>query len=174
MQRVAQFYKVSYDQFKSAIQDMYVGQVDVNEQWIENIYEYLETPKRATKGSAGYDFYAPFSFDLEPGESIKIPTGIRCGMHNDWVLMLFPRSSLGFKYRLKLNNTVGIVDSDYFYADNEGHIFVKLTNEGKDKIVVTQGDAFCQGILLPFGITDDDNVTASRHGGFGSTDKKSE
>lgn len=136
-------------------------------------YCKLKLPQRATKGSAGYDFYAPFDFSLNPGETIKIPTGIRAQMQENYVLMLFPRSSLGFKYRLQLNNTVGIVDSDYFYSDNEGHIFIKITNDSNEgrSVEVHSGEAFAQGIFLSFGITMDDEVTTSRNGGFGSTNK---
>ena len=136
-----------------------------------SIDEFINEPMGATKGSAGYDFYSPLSFVLEPGETIKIPTGIRCGMNNDWVLMLFPRSGLGFKYRIRLENTVGIIDSDYFYSDNEGHIMVKITNEGVKTMKVAKGDGFCQGIFLPYGITEDDKTEGTRNGGFGSTDK---
>ena len=133
----------------------------------------MECKERATKGSAGYDFVSPLTFTLKPGETIKIPTGIRCGMNTDWVLMLYPRSGLGFKYRLQLDNLVGIIDSDYFYSDNEGHIFAKLTNDSKTNKIVTvrRGDAFMQGIFVEYGITEDDKVETSRNGGFGSTDK---
>ena len=94
-------------------------------------------------------------------------------MREGWVLMIFPRSSLGFKYKLMLNNTVGIIDSDYFYSDNEGHIFIKIindNNEGKT-VNIEKGTAFAQGIFLPFGITEDDCAEGERNGGFGSTDK---
>ena len=138
------------------------------------MYENLKLPRRATKGSAGYDFFAPFAFTLAPGETIKIPTGIRAEMQEDWVLQIYPRSGLGFKYRLQMNNTVGIIDSDYFFSDNEGHIFVKLTNDTKeDKTVeLAEGAGFAQGIFLPFGITEDDDCTEARNGGFGSTDSR--
>ena len=124
--------------------------------------------------SAGYDFFSPMTFTLEPGESIKIPTGIRCEMYDGWVLMEFPRSGLGFKYGLSMANTVGVIDGDYAYSDNEGHIFVKLTNDSSlAKVIrIEKGEAFCQGIFLPFGITLDDDTTEVRNGGFGSTDKK--
>ena len=107
-------------------------------------------------------------------KAVKIPTGIRAEIADGWLLAVFPRSGLGFKYRLQLDNTVGIIDSDYFYSDNEGHIFIKITNDSKsDKVVsLSEGMAFAQGIFLPFGITVDDDVTATRNGGFGSTDKK--
>ena len=171
MNRVAQFYKVSFDEFKSGIE----GELSqVSESEIISMYEMLQLPKRATRGSAGYDFFAPFTFTLKPGETIKIPTGIRVKMEEDWVLQLFPRSGLGFKYRLQLNNTVGIIDSDYYYSDNEGHIFAKITNdsnEGKE-LKVEKGSGFMQGIFLQYGITLDDDCERIRNGGFGSTTAK--
>ena len=130
--------------------------------------------KRATIGSAGYDFYAPFAFSLPPGSTIKIPTGIRCKMDEDWVLKLYPRSGLGFKFRLQLNNTVGIIDSDYFNSDNEGHIFAKITNDSNEgkTLDIGAGAGFMQGIFLEYGITVDDDADGVRNGGFGSTTKQ--
>lgn len=129
----------------------------------------LKLPRRATKGSAGYDFFSPIDFTLEPGEEIKFPTGIRVKIDPGWVLLVFPRSSLGFKYRLQLNNTVGVIDSDYYGAKNEGHIFVKLTNFGEKPVIVKAGDAVVQGIFVPFGIVENDDSGNTRIGGFGST-----
>ncbi len=129
-------------------------------------------PTRATTGSAGYDFRSPVSFTLAPGEGITVNTGVRCRMDEGWVLLLFPRSGLGFKYRLRLDNTVGVIDSDYYHSSNEGHIMVKLCNRGEKTLTVSKGDAFCQGVFVPFGITEDDTVTTLRDGGLGSTDKK--
>lgn len=173
--RVAKFEKVTYGQFEKDWLDTFdIPELDTStRREIESIYGAITLPKRATKGSAGYDFVSPLTFTLKPGETIKIPTGIRCGMNTDWVLMLYPRSGLGFKYRLQLDNIVGIIDSDYFYSDNEGHIFAKLTNDSKTNKIVTvrRGDAFMQGIFVEYGITEDDKVEASRNGGFGSTDK---
>ncbi len=139
-------------------------------------YDGIILPKRATKGSAGYDFFAPFDFTLKSGETIKIPTGIRAKMPEDWVLMIFTRSSLGFGFRLQLDNTVGVIDSDYYYADNEGHIFVKITNDSKTNKVlqIKKGDAFCQGIFMPYGITEDDSASEKRVGGVGSTNRQGE
>ena len=138
------------------------------------IYNTLKLPRRATAGSAGYDFFSPVDFELKPGESLKIPTGIRAEMENDWVLKLYPRSGLGFKFRLQLNNTVGIIDSDYFHSDNEGHIFIKITNDSNEgkTVQVQAGTGFAQGIFLEYGITVDDDATAIRNGGFGSTTGK--
>ena len=112
-------------------------------------------------------------FTLKPGETIKIPTGIRVFIEEDWVLNIFPRSGLGFKFRLQMNNTVGIIDSDYFYSDNEGHIFVKLTNDSNEgkTVSVEQGTGMVQGIFMQYGVTIDDDVTEVRNGGFGSTTK---
>ena len=170
MQRIAQFFKVSFDEFKSGIEGEIPGLI---EDEIREMYDSLQLPKRATKGSAGYDFYTPFTFHLKPGETIKIPTGVRVKMEDNWVLQLYPRSGLGFKYRLQLNNTVGIIDSDYYYSDNEGHIFAEITNdsnEGKE-ITVAKGTGFMQGIFMEYGITVDDDVEEIRNGGFGSTTK---
>ena len=122
-------------------------------------------------GSAGYDFFAVDDFVLNPGETITIPTGVRVKIDEGWVLKIYPRSSLGFKYRATLNNTVGIIDSDYYYSDNEGHIFVRMTNLGDKVMEVKQGQGFAQGIFVEYGITYDDDVTTSRNGGFGSTNK---
>ena len=140
---------------------------------MQEIYKGISLPVRATAGSAGYDFFAPVEVTLQPGETVKIPTGIRVEMEQDWVLKCYPRSGLGFKYRLQLNNTVGIIDSDYFYSDNEGHIFAKLTNdtnEGKT-LVIPAGTGFMQGIFVEYGITVDDAAEGVRNGGFGSTTK---
>ena len=171
MHRIAQFMKVSKEQFVSSMREEFPQYTEAD---IEDMYESLALPARATRGSAGYDFYAPFSFSLPPNTTIKIPTGIRVKMEEDWVLKLYPRSGLGFKYRLQMNNTVGIIDSDYFYSDNEGHIFIKMTNasnEGKT-VEVAQGVGFVQGIFLEYGITVDDDARGIRNGGFGSTSKQ--
>lgn len=167
MQQIARFYKVSYNQFEKDWLDNF-GSTDEE---IAEIYADICLPKRATTGSAGYDFFSPITFNLKPGETIKIPTGIRVEMENGWVLKCYPRSGLGFKYRLQLNNTVGIIDSDYFYSDNEGHIFAKLTNDSNEgrEVNVEAGNGFMQGIFVEYGITVDDAVEEVRNGGFGST-----
>lgn len=134
-------------------------------------YDNIKIPKRATSGSAGYDFFAPFDFSLVPGATIKIPTGIRCILKEGFVLKEYPRSGLGFKYRVRLDNTVGIIDSDYYKSDNEGHIFIKITNEGQQILEVKQGEAFCQGIIVEHFYAEEDEVTEQRNGGFGSTSK---
>lgn len=136
-------------------------------------YEHIQLPRRATSGSAGYDFFAPVGFELPAGESIKIPTGVRALIEEGWVLTLYPRSSLGFKFRFQLDNSVGVIDSDYARSDNEGHIFLRMTNDSREGkgLRVPTGTAFAQGIFLPFGITVDDDVKAARNGGFGSTNR---
>lgn len=167
MKRVAKFEKVSFEQFQSGFD----GEFNLEE--LKEMYENLPLPKRATKGSAGYDFFAPFDITLAPGQTIKVPTGIRASMEDGWVLKLYPRSGLGFKFRLQLNNTVGIIDSDYYYSSNEGHIFAKITNDSNEERVVNikKNTGFIQGIFLEYGITYDDEVEEVRDGGFGSTTK---
>ena len=166
MERIAKFLKVSEDNFISSLDGF-------SKEEAKKIYEDIKLPLRATKYSAGYDFYSPFDFTLNPGETIKIPTGIRAKMREDYALFLFPRSGLGFKYRLQLNNTIGLIDADYFYSDNEGHIFAKITNDSNEGKVISvkKGEAFIQGVFLSYGITEDDEVNSIRNGGFGSTSK---
>lgn len=168
MKRVAKFEKVSMKRF---IED-WIDTFGNTDEIITEIYNNIRLPKRATSGSAGYDFYSPIDFTLQPHQTIKIPTGIRCKMEMGWVLQCYPRSGLGFKYRLQLNNTVGIIDSDYYDSDNEGHIFLKLTNDTNESkwLKIKAGEAIAQGIFVEYGITYDDNVREIRNGGFGSTD----
>ena len=168
--RIAKFHKVSFEQFKEGYVDVFGSALEDD---IQKIYDEIKLPRRATKGSAGYDFYAPVTITLKPGETIKVPTGIHAEMEWDWVLKIYPRSGLGFKYRLQLNNTVGIIDSDYFYSDNEGHIFVKITNDTNEgrTVEIPGGTGFAQGIFIEYGITVDDEVTEVRNGGLGSTTK---
>lgn len=170
MQKVAQFFKVSEQNFIESMKEDFPEYTEAD---IKDMYESLALPKRATKGSAGYDFYAPFAFSLPPGSTIKIPTGIRVKINEEWVLKLYPRSGLGFKYRLQMNNTVGIIDSDYYYSDNEGHIFAKITNDSNEgkTLEIGAGTGFMQGIFVEYGITVDDDADGIRNGGFGSTTK---
>ena len=163
MKRIAKFEKVSLEQFRQG----YTGDD------AESVYNSIRLPERATAGSAGYDFFAPFDIELKAGETAKIPTGIRVRIDEGWFLSLYPRSGLGFKFRLQLDNTVGIIDSDYYNSDNEGHIFAKITNcsnEGKT-VTIAAGTGFIQGIFTKFGITVDDDADGVRNGGFGSTTK---
>ena len=175
MNRVAKFDKVSFEQFWSDYIDIFSEfSTELHKiEMIKDMYNKIELPTRATQGSAGYDFKSPMDIELNPGETIKIPTGIRCKIEAGWVLKLYPRSSFGFKYRLQLNNTVGIIDSDYYGSNNEGHIMVKITNDSNEGKVfkVNRGQGFVQGIFVPYGITVDDSVNDERNGGFGSTDK---
>lgn len=170
MKKIAQFFKVSREQFTKDWLDTF--ETESKEQ-VEELYEKINLPKRATAGSAGYDFYSPITFTLKPGETIKIPTGIRVKIQEDWVLKCYPRSGLGFKFRLQLNNTVGIIDSDYYFSDNEGHIFSKITNDSNEEksLTIEKGNGFMQGIFVEYGITVDDDATETRNGGFGSTTK---
>ena len=140
---------------------------------VKDIYDSIKLPQRGTSGSAGYDFFTPQTINLATSKVAKIPTGIRVKIDDGWFLAVMPRSGLGFKYKVQLYNTVGVIDSDYYNSSNEGHIFVKIVNDnGENKaMTVNKGDGFVQGIFLPYGLATDDNATAVRDGGFGSTTK---
>lgn len=163
---IAKFSKVSYEQYAKDVKALYVY---ISDDAIRNEYDKIKLPCRSTTGSAGYDFYLPFGITFEQ-DPVTIPTGIRCEIEDGWFLSLYPRSGLGTKHGTRLRNVVGIVDSDYFHADNEGHIMATIVSDSK--VRMGSGDRFMQGIFLPFGLADEGDVTAKRTGGYGSTDKK--
>ena len=137
------------------------------------IYNMIKLPKRATTGSAGYDIFTPYNITIPPKGTVKIPTGIRVILDSDKFLAIYPRSGLGFKYKMQLWNSVAVIDADYSNSDNEGHIWVKFYNdspEGKT-ITIKQGEAMCQGIIQQFFKTDNDEANGIRNGGIGSTTK---
>lgn len=169
MQRVGEFEKVSFEQFYGAMKDEFgIGETEA-----KMMYDLIDIPKRSTVGSAGYDFMSPVSVTLAPGASAKIPTGIRVKIDEGWWLCCAPRSGLGTKYRMQLDNTIGVIDSDYYNSDNEGHIFTKITNDSRQEKVleIKAGDRFVQTIFVPFGITYSDAANGVRNGGWGSTGK---
>lgn len=156
------FEKISYEQFKKDVFD------DIR------LYEEYSLPKRSTKYSAGYDFFALYDFILKPGEIMKIPTGVKVQMNSDEMMMLLVRSSMGFKYNIRMCNQVGIFESDYYNNEtNEGHAWLKLQNEGDKDYIVKKGDAICQGIFTKFLTIDDEKeIETIRKGGIGSTNKE--
>ena len=155
------FEKISFEQFKKDISDN------------KELYETYNLPKRGTKSSAGYDFFALFDYTLKPGEIMKIPTGIKSQFNDDEVLFLIDRSSMGFKWNVRMCNQVGVIDADYYNnSDNEGHIWIKIQNEGDLDYSVKKGEAMIQGIFMKYLMVDDDEVSTTRMGGIGSTSKK--
>ena len=156
------FEKISFEQFKKDISDD------------KELYESYNIPKRSTKESAGYDFESLMDFTLKPGEIGKYPLGIKADMNSGEVLLIMVRSSMGFKYNVRLCNQVGVIDKDYYNnPDNEGHMWIKLENQGDKDYAVKKGDKICQGIFMNFLTTDnEENIENVRTSGFGSTDKK--
>lgn len=158
---VSRFEKVSEKQFSKDLKNLFNVE--------EDLYNNIKIPARATKGSAGYDFVSPVDFVLKPGEMIKVPSGIRCKIDDGYVLEIYPRSSIGFKYQTMLANTVGIIDSDYYGAENEGHIIIALMNMGNKELAIKAGERFAQGIFKKYYLAEEEDVNTSRTGGFGST-----
>lgn len=102
-----------------------------------------------------------------------VPTGIKCYLPHGYYLQLSVRSSLPLKHWLIMANSIGVIDADYYNnPDNEGHIYFQLINLGQYPIIIKKGDCFGQGIILPYNMTNEDNTTAARVGGFGSTGSK--
>lgn len=166
---IAMFQKVSFEEYLKARKKMFTVEGEYSDEEIFEEWKNIKLPQRATMGSAGYDFSIPMEVYLT-NESQLIPTGIRAKIAEGWVLMLFPRSGLGTKYRFQLDNTTGIIDSDYFHADNEGHIMAKVHTQYL--LHLSEGERFIQGVFLPFGLACNGNTTTTRHGGLGSTGTK--
>lgn len=156
------FEKISFEQFKKDIKDD------------KNLYDNYNLPCRKTKSSAGYDFFAIEDFELKPGEIKKIPTGIKAKYPTDETLMLFVRSSMGFKWNVRMCNQVGIIDSDFYNnPDNEGHMWFALQNEGDKAFKVKAGEGFGQGVFLKYHCVDnEEEVTNERTGWTGKPDER--
>jgi dUTP pyrophosphatase len=156
------FEKISFEQYKKDVCD--------------NLEDYnnFNLPKRSTKYSAGYDFEASQNYVIKPNEIVKIPTGIKVIMNQDEMLMIFVRSSMGFKYNVRMCNQVGIIESDYYNNEsNEGHMWVALQNHGTNDYIINKGDKFAQGIFVKFLTVDnEEEIKTERKGGFGSTTKE--
>lgn len=166
MQRVAKFEKVSFGQF---IKDSRNLLYDYTDEEMAHVYAGIKLPQRATSGSAGYDFYTPYEIVLHPHEKTIIPSGIRCEIEDGYMMLGVVRSSIGIKSDINLSNNCMVLDSDYYYADNEGHIMIALRNMKGYTVRCLAGERIMQGVFLPFGITLDDDASRKRTGGIGST-----
>lgn len=176
MQRVAKFKKVSFGQFvndsRKLLHDYeseFKNSLSIDEKAMAHIYADIKLPQRATIGSAGYDFYTPYEITLHPHSKVVIPSGIRCELDPNYMMLGVVRSSMGIKHDINLSNTCMVLDSDYFFADNEGHIMIALRNMKDYTVRCAAGERIMQGIFLPYGITADDDVEKLRTGGIGST-----
>lgn len=151
------------------------------EQWTKDVakmnpsysekYDEIIFPKRATSKSAGYDLYSPISITIKPDEQVMIPSGLKVNMDEDDVMLILIRSSLGIKKHISIPNQTGVIDADYYNnPDNEGHFWICLKNNGTEDFVINQGDRISQAIFLKYQkVVDDEPITESRNGGFGST-----
>lgn len=170
LRKVAQFEKVSWKQFQKDYVDTFGEGKTINMNDVKDIYDNIKLPCRKTRFSAGHDISIPFNITLPSKERLMIPTGIRCKMETDYVMFIMPRSSLGIKKGLRISNTVPVIDSDYYNANNEGHIFVSVINDGREAIKFKAGDHIIQALFIPYGVADEENIIVERTGGIGSTD----
>lgn len=166
MERIAKFSKVSFEQYLNDFKNLF-PYTALSDDEIHAEYDDIKLPIRSTSGSAGYDFFAPHSLSLEPYRNTFFPSGIRCEIEDGWVLQLYPKSGLGVNFGTRLLNTVGIIDGDYAFSQNEGHILIGLS--AREPLYLESGSKYIQGIFVPYGITVDDEATGKRDGGFGST-----
>ena len=168
---MSHFEKVSYERWNKDN-----GIKGLSEKGRREWYDAIKLPEQATASSAGCDFFMPFSLHLEPGSTFRIATGVRWVTENtaedrSKVLLIYPRSSLGFKYGIRLSNTVGVIDADYCDSDNEGHIIISLQNPSDKMVTLEEGKPFAQGIVVRYEIPDGAGSDKARNGGFGSTDR---
>ena len=168
MNGVAEFQKVSFSQFLQDSKKTGFIDEETSPEIVKVIWENIKLPARATSGSAGYDFYLPYPFSLYANGAVTIPTGIRVEIRPEWALVLAPRSSLGFKYGMRLVSTLGIIDRDFAYSETEGHIMVRITVD--TNMCLQEGTRFVQGIFFPHGLVEHDEIlSGKRTGGIGST-----
>lgn len=129
-------------------------------------------PKRETAHAAGYDLKVAETTQIEPGQIVLVPTGVKAYMQPGEVLYLYDRSSNPRKKGLVLINSVGVIDGDYYgNPNNEGHIFAQMQNITNKKMSLEVGDRIVQAVFAPYLVADDDQATGTRTGGFGSTGK---
>lgn len=167
---MSHFEKVSFRRWKK---DCGVKGLKDKELW--DWYDAIRLPAQATAASAGCDLYMPFNLNLEAGSTFRIATGIRwvCDEdERDRVLLIVPRSGLGFKYGIRLSNTVGVIDADYADSDNEGHIIISMENPSSENVPLEEGKPFAQGIVVRYEIPEGAESGSARNGGFGSTDRQ--
>ncbi len=145
--------------------------------------ETAKLPVRAYPTDAGMDlFYCPsdeknnnFNKNNEirigPGSGSIIPTGLKIGVPEGYMLEIKNKSGVATKQRLVVGACV--VDSGY-----DGEIFVNLNNIGNSVKEITPGQKVAQAVLVPVktcGVEEikQDNVygktTMRSSGGFGST-----
>ena len=170
MRKVAKFEKVSWGQFQKDYVDTFGEGKTINMDDVRKIYDDIKLPCRKTRFSAGHDISIPFNITLPSKEKLMIPTGVRCKMDTDYVMFIVPRSSLGIKKGLRISNTIPVIDSDYYNANNEGHIFVSVINDGREAIKFKAGDHIIQALFVPYGVADEKDILIERTGGIGSTD----
>lgn len=167
---MSRFEKVSFEQWSADC-----GVKGLGEDELLEMYNGIKLPRQATSASAGCDFFMPFNLNLESGSKFRIATGIRWVTDEEdlgKVLLIVPRSGLGFKYGIRLSNTIGVIDADYCGSDNEGHIIISLENPSDVNVPLEEGKPFAQGIVMKYEVPEGAGSDASRNGGFGSTDRK--
>lgn len=168
---MSHFEKVSFEQWKADC-----GIKGLPEDELRKWHEAIKLPRQATAASAGCDFYMPFNLNFEAGSKFRIATGVRWVTgegeeDRSEVLLVMPRSGLGFKYGIRLSNTVGVIDADYCDSDNEGHIIVSLENPSGQDVQLEEGKPFAQGIVVKYEVPEGAGSDDARNGGFGSTDR---
>lgn len=156
----------------------------------------VSSPKRGTKDSAAYDLYVAedtvipsYQKQMEKLKTLPavanlididtldkytsalkakptlVPTGVCCKLDEGTYLEVMLRSSTPLKYWLIQPNAPGVIDRDYY----PNQIYLQLINLSPVDILLRKGDRLAQGIIKSYFVTEDDDASNIRDGGFGST-----
>jgi dUTP pyrophosphatase len=155
----------------SAGYDLYVAEDTI----IPPMEEHIHAMKTASGSPIGRVFTLDQMKDMTKILGAKptlVSTGVKCKLENRTYLKVVPRSSTPLKHWLVVANSEGIIDADYYGCEqNEGEIYVQLLNLSPFPIKLQKGECVAQGIICPYGLTEDDNPGGKRVGGYGSTTK---
>lgn len=127
------------------------------------------TPKFAHESDAGLDFYAIKDKIINPGERVKLPTGIAMELPIGYVALIWDKSGLAAKHGIKTMGGVG--DCSY-----RGEYHIILLNTSNEPYVVKKGDKIAQFLIQKVEnpeIIEVEELSNTKRGkgGFGSTGK---
>lgn len=127
-------------------------------------------PKYATSGAACFDLHALESQEIDQlGGVRQCKTGLAFEIPAGYVMLVYSRSGHGFKNRVSLVNSVGVIDSDY-----RGEVIIGLRNDSAIRFNINAGDRIAQAMIIPVPLVhisevSDLSETDRGAGGFGST-----
>ena len=140
---------------------------------VKKLRENAVIPTYGSSEAAGADLYAclDVSVEIQPSQTVMIPTGLAMEIPSGHAGLIFARSSMGAKRGLAPANKVGVIDADY-----RGEFMVALHNHSQQLQTVDPGERVAQLVIVPvvtpgFAEVEELTDTVRGAGGFGSTGK---